>query len=238
MTPVGPTQPLTAGRFLFGAEESVDSIAQALDQDGGLGSVGTALQRVPPAGRQAAVREVAAATKGLLDLDLGSQIIAGWRKHAELAAAAERTLASPGTAEVVELATHHITSVHRLAVDLLVNDVHAATIQFELRITFTVQALVVTVRNGRVASLHSGACDITATLTCEDLQLATRRDRIELPLLIRWPLRVRPSRDTPAAGGGKHLSAPSPSLWPRPLTTRRVRRRRQLRQARRSPPAD
>jgi hypothetical protein len=176
--------------------------------------------------------------QGLLDLDLGSLVIAGWRKHAALTAAAERTLASPGTAEVVELATHRINSVHRPAIDLLVNDVHVATIHLELRITFTVHALVVTVRYGRVASLHSGVCDITGTLTAEGFQPATRRVHLELPLLIRWPLHIHPGPDTPMAGGERRQSERSLSLWPRTLTNHRVRRQRRLQQARRGPPAD
>jgi hypothetical protein len=138
----------------------------------------------------------------------------------------------------VELATHRVNSVHRPTVDLLVNDVHVATIHLELRITFTVQALVVTVRYGRVASFHAGACDITATLTAEGFQLATRRARVELPLLIRWPLRIHPGPDTPMAGGGRRPSARSLSLWPRTLTNHRVRRQRRLQTARRGPPAD
>jgi hypothetical protein len=91
----------------------------------------------------------------------------------------------------VELATHHITSVHRPYVELLVNDVHVATVAFELRIEFMVKALVVTVRGGHIVSLPSGVCDVAATLAAEGLQLVRQQTRLDLALLIRLPLLIR-----------------------------------------------
>jgi hypothetical protein len=72
-----------------------------------------------------------------------------------------------------------------------------ATIPFELRTEFLVKALVVTVRNGHLASLRAGTCEVTVTLAAVGVQLATRQAHLELPLLIRLPLRIRPSNDSP-----------------------------------------
>jgi len=65
---------------------------------------------------------------------MGDLAVAGWRRHAALTAAADRTRVNPGSWEVVDLATHRITSVHRPYVELLLNDVHVATVRFELRV--------------------------------------------------------------------------------------------------------
>ena len=151
----------------------------------------TTLELVSEAGREAAGNQVAVVAHGLLDLDLGDLVIAGWRKQGELAAAAERTAANPGSSEVVELATHRVSSAHHPFVELLVNDVHVATVTFDLDIEFVVKALVVTVRDGHVVSLHTGACDVAATLAAEGIQLASRRAHFELPLVVRWPLLLR-----------------------------------------------
>ena len=62
---------------------------------------------------------------------------------------------------------------------------------FDLDIEFVVKALVVTVRDGHVVSLHTGACDVAATLAAEGIQLASRRAHFELPLVVRWPLLLR-----------------------------------------------
>jgi len=185
---------------------------------------------VSQAGRQSADSQVATVAHGLLDLDLGNLVVAGWRKQGELAAAAERTAANPGSSEVVELASHRISSVHRPFVELLINGAHVATVNFELDIEFVVKALVVTVRNGHVVSLHTGACDLAATLAAEGLQLASRRAHLELPLIIRLPLRLHLGAGAdPLPYGAK----PPPTSSPSPR--RRMRINHSLRRRRRQP---
>lgn len=117
--------------------------------------------------RAAAKDQLGVVADGLLNLDLGDLVIAGWRKHERLAAAAQRTAANPGSSERIQLATHRISSVHRPSVELLVNDTHLTNVNFELDIEFVITALEMTVRQGQVVSLHSGNCDISATLTAE-----------------------------------------------------------------------
>jgi len=84
----------------------------------------------------------------------------------------------------VELAAHTITSTHHPFVELLVDDVHVATVRFELGVAFVVKGFVVTVHHGRLAAL-SGGCDVTATLAAEGRQLAKREAHLQLPLLVR-----------------------------------------------------
>ena len=239
MTTVIPNQPPTTSARLFGeTQDTGQALAQALDEKGVLGSLGAALQQVSQAGRQAADRQVATVAHGLLDLDLGDLVVAGWRKQAALAAAVERTIANPGSTEVVELATHRITSVHRPFVELLINDIHVATVHFELHIEFAIKALVVTVHNGHIVCLHSGACDVTATLSAEGVRLARRQEHFELPLLIRWPLRLHPGGGDPALSDARRPSASSPSLRPSRPTNHPVRRQRRRHLDRRARPAD
>jgi hypothetical protein len=230
MTAAIPAQPLTTGDLLFGEnQDTAQALAQALHEHGVLGSLDTALQLASEAGRQAVDSQVAVVANGLLDLDLGDLVVAGWRKQGELAAAAERTAANPGSPEVVQLATHRVRSVHRPFVELLVNDVHAATVTFDLEIEFVVKALVVTVRDGHVVSLNSGACDVAASLAAEGIRLASRRAHFELPLVVRWPLLLRlgGGADPPPYGAKSPLPsppAPSPSLGRRTPINRPLRR--------------
>src|SRR6266545_4841280 len=222
--------PLTASAFLFYGEDTGHALARALDEHRVLGSLDTALGLVAQTTREAAGDQVATVAHGLLDLDLGDLVVAGWRKQGELAAAAERTAANPGSSEVVELASHRISSVHRPFVELLINDVHLASVNFELDIEFVVKALVVTVRNGHVVSLHTGACDVAATLAAEGLQLGSRRAHFELPLIIRLPLRLHLGAGAdPLPYGAK--PPPTSSLSPR----RRTRINHSLRRRRRQP---
>lgn len=118
-----------------------------------------------------------------------------------LTAAADRTRANPGSSEVVDLATHRITSVHRPYVELLLNDVHIATVRFEMRVEFLVRALAASVRHGHVAALGFGACDVTATLAAERVQLVKQQARLDMSLLIPVPLPLhRYDGDAPPDG--------------------------------------
>jgi hypothetical protein len=186
-------QTFTVSGFLFGEDQDTEqALAQALHEHGVLGSMDTTLQLVSEAGREATADQVAVVAHGLLDLDLGELVAAGWRRQGQLAAAAERTAANPGSSEVVELATHRVSSAHHPSVELLANDVHLATVTFDLDIEFVVRALVVTVRDGHMVSIRTGACDVAATLAAEGIRLASRRAHFELPLVVRWPLRLTP----------------------------------------------
>ena len=221
MTTASTAPPFSVSTFLFGEDQDTEqALAQALHEHGVLGATGTALALVSEAGREAAADQVAVVAHGLLDLDLGDLVIAGWRKQGQLAAAAERTAANPGSSEVVELATHRVTSAHHPVVELLVNDAYLATVTFDLELEFIVRALVATVRDGHLVSLHSGTCDVVATLAAEGFPLASRRAQFELPLVVRWPLLLRLGGGSdPLAYGAKS----PPASPPEPSPTRRRR---------------
>jgi hypothetical protein len=70
-------QPFTVSTFLFGQDQDTEqALAQALHEHGVLGSIGTALELVSDAGREAAADQVAVVADGLLDLDLGVLVFA------------------------------------------------------------------------------------------------------------------------------------------------------------------
>jgi hypothetical protein len=237
------TQPLTASAFLFDDEDTGRALARALDEHGVLGSLDTALGLVAQTTREAAGDQVAAVADGVLALDLGDLVVAGWRKQGQLAAAAERTAANPGTSELVELATHRVSSVHHPYVELLVNDVRVTTVNFELDLEFEVKALVATVRDGHLVSLHSGDCDLSATLTAEGVRLASRRRQFSLPVVVRWPLLLHLGGGTDPLPYGAKPPPASPPPVPSPSRRRRGLRIHSLHRPRRpqpppGPPAD
>jgi hypothetical protein len=220
--PTQPIRPLTTSAFLFGGAQDPDrALAHALKEHGVLGLLGPALQALSQTGREVAGSQIATVAHELLDLDLGELAVAGWRKHAALTAAADRTRGNPGSSEVVDLAAHRITSVHRPYVELLLNDVHVATVRFELRVEFLVRALVATVRDGHVASLGFGACDVTATLAAEGVQLLRQQARLDVSLLIPVPLALHRQDDNAPPDKPPHHVVPFPPLPPTPPTSRR-----------------
>ncbi len=207
MTYPTPPQPLTARIFLFG--EKQDAVA-ALTNAMTSGDVGSTVCRqlgnLGQVGQSAAVRELSTVSAGLLELDLSYVLVAGWRKYSVLTAAARRTAETPDSEELVDIASHRVSAVHRPYVDLLVDGIHVTTVNFGLELQFDVKALIVAVRSGKLVALHSGKCNITARLGIEGFNIATREAQFELPLVIHLgngiPLRDTQRRPADAAAKG------------------------------------
>jgi hypothetical protein len=119
-----------------------------------------------------------------MDVDLIGVLIAGWRKHHHLIAAAQRTLAAPGSIELIDMATHQITMTQHPSVTVLVDGLRVATLQLDLSLVFKVNALVVGIGAGRLVALNSGRCDITATLAIQETSVLTRQAHLALPGVI------------------------------------------------------
>lgn len=190
MSSTAVTEPLSARTFLLGetADNTADVLAQSLNEQGVLQSPIRGLAGLSTSAWQAVHQEIASVVDGLLNLDLGDMVISGWCKYTDLTKAAKRTLASPGSEEVVALATHRIVSTHHPSVDLIVNEAKAHTFKFDLTVTFDITGVAAVVRRGDLVALRGGKCVVTATLELEKTPLAlTRKANIDLHLAV--PLR-------------------------------------------------
>ena len=185
MTPPPQDPPQTVLDLLFTpGEDSPQAVVPELLSPGATGDLGRALENVPATLREAAVRETTNAAKALLDVDLASFLVSGWQKHREMIAAARRTVAAPGSIELVDLATHQITATQRPAVNLLVDNHRVATVELGLSVVFDISALVAGIRGGRLVAVHSGRFDVTATLAIQDTKVISRQVHLELPGII------------------------------------------------------
>jgi len=200
MTPAAPPAPHTALAVLFGpGTDALDALASRIASDPG--TLGRALQDLPEVARAAAAREAAAAAAGLLDVDLIDVLIAGWRKYQDLTASARRTLAVPGSIELVQLATHRVTATQQPYVTVLVDDRRVATVSLELSVVLDISALLADISGGRLAAVQSGHCDITATLAIEGAEVVTRQAHLELPGAVHLGhgIRLLPAGDYPGS---------------------------------------
>lgn len=184
------TEPMSARVFLLGetGDNTVDVLARSLSEHGMVQSSIRGLGGLSASAWQAVCQEIATVVDGLLKLDLGDMVISGWCKYTDLTKAAQRTLASPGSDEVVALATHRIVSTHYPSVDLIVNEAKAHTFEFELSVVFDLTGVAAVVRRGDLVSVRGGKCTVTATLKLEKTPLElTRKASIDLHLVV--PLR-------------------------------------------------
>ena len=204
MTPAVQDRPHTALDLLLGPglETPEDLARQILSASAGV-NLGRALENLPKATREAAVREVTTAAAGLLNVDLIGVLAAGWRKHQDLTAAARRTLAAPGSIELVDLAAHRVTATQHPSVSVLVDGHQVATLQLGLSVVFAVSALLAGISAGRLAALRSGRCDITATLAIQGTDVVTRRAHLDLPGVIPLSsgIRLLAAYNYPAGAG-------------------------------------
>jgi hypothetical protein len=162
------------------------------------------LADVPETMRKAAVGAVAAAAVGLLGIGLGGLVVEGWREHHDLTAAARRTLAAPGSTELVRLADHSVTVTRQPSIGILVNGADVATVQLTLTLTFDISVLVAEVSAGRLTALHSGRCAVTAELDIQGVQVVTRQTEIKLTgvLSLHDGIRLLPEQDYAPARRG------------------------------------
>ena len=66
--------------------------------------------------------------------------------------------------EVVQLATHRVSTTHRPSVDVMVNGARLTTVHCELSLVLEIEALTATVRHARLVALGGGRSTVTAVL--------------------------------------------------------------------------
>jgi hypothetical protein len=200
MTATVQAGPDTAVNLLFGpGAHAAEALAQQIKS--AETDLDRALRQLRPATRQAAVREAAAAAAGLLDVRLDGLLLAGWRIQHDLTGAARRTLASPGSTELVDLARHQVSADQEPSVAVMVDGRQVATIRFGLTVEFDISALVAGIRAGLLIAVHAGSCDITAMLAIQGAEVQDGSTHLDLPAVLRVSpgIRLLPAEDYPAA---------------------------------------
>lgn len=119
-----------------------------------------------------------------LDLDMAGLLAKGWQRYADLVRVARRTVARPSSEEIVDIATQSFTVESKPSVEVYVDDLRRATVDFDLKLDFEVKALTAVIRSGRIVALESGHCELTASIAIAEAEVAKRTAGFDLPLLI------------------------------------------------------
>jgi hypothetical protein len=194
----------TALDLLFGPDtDAAEALADAILLPGGDQNLGRALAQFPEMTRKAAAQEAAIAAAALLKVDLADVLVHGWREHRDIVSAARRTLAAPGSTELVSMSSHEITLNQRPSISVLVDGQRVATLQLGLSIVFNVNALLLGIGGGRLTAVRSGRCDIAVTLAVQGTDVVARHAHLELPGVIplQRGIRLLPINDYPAGEG-------------------------------------
>lgn len=180
--------------------DAAEALASEILSPGGDQNLDHALARFPEMTRRAAAREAATTAAALLKVDLVEVLMRGWRKHRDIISAARRTLAAPGSTELVIVTSHQIKLDHRPSISVLVDGQRVATLQLGLSIVFDLNAVLLGISGGRLIGVRSGRCDITATLAVQGTDLLVKRGHLELPgvISLRRGIRLLPVGEYPA----------------------------------------
>ena len=178
MTLVSTPSP-SIGGLLFPDGQSTGDIQQLLDDRRSLEPAIDAIGHVPNSLAHAAFAEVGSIIAGLLDIDLVDVLVSGWKKYGALSAAAEATLWTPGEEQVVEVATHRVGSTHAPSVELVVDGINVGSIDFEIELSAVVHALCAVVSGGKLMAFRSGRIELSATLSCEGVEMKSIRREID-----------------------------------------------------------
>jgi hypothetical protein len=170
---------LSVNAVLFGDTEPATALSRSRGWSGVIKGLGAALGALSSGSTSVLQRELSSSMASLLTMDVGDQLVSGWRTHRALTAAAQATAASPGSSEVVQLAHHQITTTHRPYLEISVNGARLATVHCDLNLVFDVDMATGTVRDGRLVDIESGRCVVTVGLGCEGHELASRRVTID-----------------------------------------------------------
>lgn len=226
MTTAGEGITPTALDLLFGPDtDAVKTLADEILSSGTGQDLGRALAHLPEMTKKAAAQQAATTVAALLKVDLIGVLVRGWREHRDVVSAARRTLAAPGSTELVSMATHEVTLDQRPSISVLVDSQQVATLQLGLSIVFDVHALLLGISGGRLVTVHTGNCDITATLAIQGTDVLIRNAPLDLPGVIplRQGIRLLPIGQYPPGeytGSGHQVGewqegdGPSASWWP------------------------
>ncbi len=121
--------------------------------------------------------------RDFLQVDVGRVMVCGWTKYHELIEAADRTR---GTDEIatVDLAGHDLSLHRHPSIDVVVVETPVATVPFDVGVAVAMEALTAVVRDGVLAELTSGRCEVTATLAIGEREVARASRTLDPHLVV------------------------------------------------------
>jgi hypothetical protein len=165
-------------------DRAAELLARALREREVPGVAPEGAARLAAPGRKAVAERVARAFGPLLSTPLGAVLEVAWSKHEELRAAAQRCLARPGASEVVELATHEVTSVQRPYVDVEVDGLPRVRLLAEVQVRAVLDGVLGVVVGGRLTEVRSGRAAVRLRLRVMGTDVAEREATFDVPGLV------------------------------------------------------
>ena len=165
-----PERTLTLAQIVF--EQGEDALLAAIAQGGTTGSIEDKLaEELSSRLRTILLDEIVVVMRRVLGVAVVDLLGAAWRKWEPVAAAARRSLETPGSTEIVELLDHRITSSHQPGVDITVDGVKIAEIRLDVEIAIEIHGLTAVVTGSRLSALRTGRGEASLNVSVDGTPL-------------------------------------------------------------------
>jgi hypothetical protein len=155
-----------------GDRSAVDVYADAIQQARAFKKLVTSARLVLPQTQwHAAAEEIARRLRELLDVPLPRLLVNGWALRSEMKSYCDRQKYPPDRSTTVSLAKHSITWSLKPKVQVRMNNVPVGELPFTLEAKATLDAAVLTIRDGRVRALNTGSIALVGSVMLEDHEI-------------------------------------------------------------------
>jgi hypothetical protein len=145
------------------------------------------LRTLTDVARRVLLEEIETKLRMVLGETLVDLVIAGWRKHAAVTEALQKSRSQPGVDQIVSLAKHSVTTRHDYSLDIEVDRVRVMTLTVEMVMAAQLCDVVAVARDGRVVAIRSGNAKADGSVTVDDVQIGHRT--LAFPLTAELTLR-------------------------------------------------
>ena len=121
----------------------------------------------------------------VLDLKIVKIIVDAWIKCDLLSKYKQVEEAKPGETTLIPIAEHSIDSQHHPHLEILMNDTIITEIEFEIKLTLHLKAIILKFQDKKLLEIHTGECSLSGNISCEKINVMDIESRkIELPGII------------------------------------------------------
>ena len=127
-------------------------------------------------------REVGEKVEDLLRVDVADVLSSAWSQVRKLQKFRDKNRYGPEETIFVEMARHSVRSVHRPAIEIVLNDVAVGRITFEIDLRLELEGVILKIREGKIREIEAGRCWGKGTCKCGDVTLMTKETpKFDLP---------------------------------------------------------
>ncbi len=127
-------------------------------------------------------KEIEAKIGEVLDVDIVSVLLGGWKKYRQLQQYRDTAKYPPEETILLSLTEHSIASAHHPKIEILAGEVAVGSLEFTITLALKLEGVVLKVRGGKIRELSAGRCRGKDTLECAGVALLQKEtDPFDLP---------------------------------------------------------